>query len=72
VILDARELRCPMPIIRLAAVAKELAPGDRVEVWWTDVAARHDIPAWARMRGHSVLETHPVQDGWATTVEIGP
>ncbi len=71
-ILDARGLRCPLPIIRLAAAATGLGPGDRVEVWWTDVAARHDIPAWARMRGHRVVETTELDEGWATTVEIGP
>ncbi len=70
-IVDARGLRCPLPIIRLAAAARDLAPGEQVEVLWTDVAARHDIPAWARMRGHTVLETQPLDEGWSTTVQIG-
>ncbi|WP_372594619.1 sulfurtransferase TusA family protein [Actinotalea sp.] len=70
-ILDARGLRCPMPVIRLAALAREAAPGDEIEVRWTDPAAAHDIPAWARMRGHEVLGTHELDEGWATTVRIG-
>lgn len=57
VVVDARGLRCPAPIIRLAGVAREAAPGTVLAVWWTDPAARHDIPAWARMRGHEVLGT---------------
>ena len=70
-IVDARGLRCPLPVIRLAAAARDLAPGDQVEDRWTDVAARHDIPAWARMRGHTVLETQSLEEGWSTTVQIG-
>ena len=39
---------------------------------WSDPAARHDIPAWARMRGHTVLGTVPAEgDAFATTVLLG-
>ncbi len=51
--LDATELRCPLPIIKLAKFAKDLAPGTVIEVAVTDPAAQFDIPAWARMRGHT-------------------
>lgn len=56
-VIDARGLRCPAPVIRLAAAARTLEPGTVVTVLWTDPAARHDIPAWARMRGHEVVGT---------------
>ena len=55
VVLDARGLRCPLPVIRLARLATERQPGTVVEVWATDPAARADIPAWCRMRGHEYL-----------------
>ena len=61
-VVDARGLRCPAPVIALARVARALPPGSVVTVWWTDPAARHDIPAWARMRGHEVLGTAPLAD----------
>ncbi|MBF0721879.1 sulfurtransferase TusA family protein [Sanguibacter inulinus] len=54
-IVDARGLRCPIPVIRLAKAASTLSPGDLVTVWSTDPAAEHDVPAWARMRGHTVV-----------------
>ncbi|WP_166848471.1 sulfurtransferase TusA family protein [Isoptericola sp. BMS4] len=54
VVVDARGLRCPLPVIRLAARARDLPAGTRVVVLTTDPAARHDVPAWARMRGHVV------------------
>ena len=55
VVVDARGLRCPLPVIRLAAAARDLPAGTLVTVLSTDPAARHDVPAWARMRGHSTV-----------------
>lgn len=57
VVVDARGLACPLPVIRLAASARDLPDGALVTVLWTDPAAEHDIPAWARMRGHHVVST---------------
>ena len=52
--LDARGLKCPLPVIRLARLARELPAGTTLLVLADDPAAEADIPAWARMRGHSV------------------
>ncbi|RXR23137.1 sulfurtransferase TusA family protein [Oerskovia turbata] len=65
-LVDARGLRCPLPVIRLAAAARDHVPGDVLTVWSTDPAARHDVPAWARMRGHAVVESTVVE---STVVE---
>jgi tRNA 2-thiouridine synthesizing protein A len=75
-VVDARGLHCPVPVIRLAEAARDAAPGTEVTIWWTDPAARYDIPAWARMRGHSVVETvalpdgDPLGPGHATTIRL--
>lgn len=50
--LDATNLRCPLPIIKLAKFTKEMAPGTVIDVRVSDPAAEYDIPAWARMKGH--------------------
>ncbi|WP_426560886.1 sulfurtransferase TusA family protein [Angustibacter sp. McL0619] len=52
VVVDARGLRCPLPVIRLAQAAADLPADSVVVLLATDVATRHDVPAWARMRGH--------------------
>jgi tRNA 2-thiouridine synthesizing protein A len=52
--LDARGLRCPLPVIELARVARDRAPGTTLVALADDPAAEADIPAWARMRGHTV------------------
>lgn len=63
IVVDARGLRCPAPVIALARAATGAPEGSVVAVWWTDPAARYDIPAWARMRGHEVLRTEPLAPG---------
>ena len=30
--------------------------GDKIEIFATDPGVKHDIPAWCRVHGHSVLE----------------
>jgi tRNA 2-thiouridine synthesizing protein A len=74
-VVDARGLRCPLPVIRLAAAARDHGTGDLLTVWSTDPAARLDVPAWARMRGHRVVverELAGAPAAWAITVELGP
>ena len=53
-VVDARGSRCPVPVIRLARAARGLAPGTTVVLLADDVAAWSDVPAWARMKGHTV------------------
>lgn len=74
-VVDARGLRCPLPVIRLAERARDLPSGSEVTVLATDPAAQHDVPAWARLRGHVMTgeQTHEA-DGrpwWALTVRLG-
>jgi tRNA 2-thiouridine synthesizing protein A len=75
VVVDARGLRCPAPVIRLARAARDSASGTRLTVLATDPAAVHDVPAWARMRGHSVVSSTVSSNAadpeqYAITVEI--
>lgn len=55
VVIDARGLRCPMPVLRLANVLSEHAPGTLVRLLATDPAARVDVPALVRMRGFDLV-----------------
>lgn len=56
--LDARNLLCPMPVIRTQNRLAEMHPGDILEVRCSDPGALLDIPAWCRIHGHEVLESH--------------
>jgi tRNA 2-thiouridine synthesizing protein A len=53
--VDARGVLCPVPIIRLARAARSLPAGSVVELLSDDPAAEHDVPAWCRLRGHTLL-----------------
>ena len=49
--------KCPLPVIALARLAADLPAGSRIEVLADDPAARADIPAWCRLKGHTVSQT---------------
>jgi TusA-related sulfurtransferase len=72
VVVDARGLICPAPVIALAKAARALPEGSRVTVLATDPAAAVDVPAWARMRGHQVVETTEDGEHLVLTVLLGP
>lgn len=69
-VVDARGLRCPLPVIRLAQLVHDDDTVRRVTVLATDPAAAHDIPAWCRMRGHRFVQARDEGDHAAYDVEL--
>jgi tRNA 2-thiouridine synthesizing protein A len=63
VILDARGRRCPLPILDLARHIGDVDVGETVTVEADDPAARPDIHAWCRMRGHAYVGEQSAEDG---------
>jgi tRNA 2-thiouridine synthesizing protein A len=61
-ILDARNLSCPMPIVKTAIAIKGMASGELLEVLATDPGSVKDFAAWARTTGNDLLDSN-VQDG---------
>lgn len=59
-LVEARGVLCPVPIIRLARVAAALPDGCLVALLTDDPAAAHDVPAWCRLRGHTLISTEPL------------
>lgn len=62
-VLDCRGRRCPLPILDLARSIADAPIGGLVAVDADDPAARHDIPAWCRMRGHEYVGGAEAPDG---------
>lgn len=54
--LDARQLRCPLPLLRAKQALAALAVGEVLEVLATDAGALRDIPAWCRLSGQTLLQ----------------
>ena len=55
-IIDARNLQCPMPVVKTAMAIKDMQSGQTLELIATDRGALSDIPAWARDTGNSLKE----------------
>jgi rhodanese-related sulfurtransferase/TusA-related sulfurtransferase len=57
VILDAKGLACPMPIVRTKKAMNTLEEGQVLEVQATDKGSKADMKAWAESTGHQYLGT---------------
>ena len=60
-ILDAKGLACPMPIVKTKKAMTTLEAGQVLEVLATDKGSKADIKAWAGSTGHQYLGT--LEDG---------
>ena len=68
--LDASNLLCPMPVIRTQQRVAELQVGDELKVLFTDPGATHDISAWARIHGHSIMNIDDSDSNKSITILI--
>ncbi|MGB5945356.1 sulfurtransferase TusA family protein [Paenisporosarcina sp.] len=57
VILDAKGLACPMPIVKTKKAMNGLEAGQVLEVLATDKGSKADLKAWAGSTGHQYLGT---------------
>lgn len=55
--VDARQLRCPLPLLRAKQALRELAPGQRLRVLSTDAGSVRDFQAFADISGHTLAES---------------
>jgi cysteine desulfurase len=60
--VDSRGRRCPLPIIDLAAAAREVAEGTVITLIADDPAAAADVAAWCRMRAQTYEGSTPVDE----------
>jgi rhodanese-related sulfurtransferase/TusA-related sulfurtransferase len=57
VLLDAKGLACPMPIVKTKKTMNTLEAGQVLEVQATDKGSKADMKAWAESTGHQYLGT---------------
>lgn len=53
IVVDARGLRCPLPVLKTEKRLDALAPGEKLIVLATDPVARIDIALYCRQHGHA-------------------
>ena len=59
VTLDCLGQKCPRPIIELARQITGVEIGEIVDLLADDPAAKPDVAAWCRMRGHTLIAAEP-------------
>lgn len=59
-VLDARDLLCPLPVLKARKALKEMAAGEVLEVRATDPAAPMDFEVFCHTSGHRLLSSEAV------------
>jgi len=62
VVLDARNLLCPMPVVKAGKQIRSLTNGQILKILATDRGSIADFPAWAEDTGNELIEWHE-EDG---------
>ncbi|WP_018632846.1 sulfurtransferase TusA family protein [Neomegalonema perideroedes] len=55
--IDARGLKCPLPVLKAHKRLQEMAPGARLRLIADDPAALVDAPHYCVEQGHKLLDT---------------
>lgn len=55
--LDARNLNCPLPILRTKKALKDLSAGDTLEILATDPGSVKDLQAFCMQTGNELLSS---------------
>ena len=55
IILDVKDMKCPLPVLRANRALRGMAPGERLRVLATDRAAVADFQAFCRETGHALV-----------------
>lgn len=72
VLLDARGLRCPMPLLRLKQALHGMGEGDVIEVRTTDPGSVRDFQAFLRQAGHELQEMREEEGGFFFRIRKKP
>jgi len=70
IILDARNLLCPMPVIRVQEAVASLPSGTMIKAICTDPGVLYDIPAWVRVHGHKLITTEENGNEYTVVIEV--
>lgn len=55
--LDARNLNCPLPILRTKKALKDLSAGDTLEILATDPGSVKDLQAFCMQTGNELISS---------------
>ncbi len=61
--LDARGLKCPLPVLRARKRLIAMGPGEVLRLHTSDVAAWVDVPHFCATAGHDLLASEDTDGG---------
>ncbi len=67
--LDAKGLKCPLPVLKARRAMKELAPGDVLEIEATDPGSVADFGHFCKTTGHRLLGQESAEDVYSFRIE---
>ena len=56
--IDATGLSCPMPVLRLQKVLRDIASGGQIRLLASDPMAAIDVPHFCAEAGHALISSH--------------
>ena len=62
--LDAREMNCPLPIIRTKRAISSLESGQVLEITATDTGSLKDMESICQQTGHKLIKSEKVDNGF--------
>ena len=68
-VIDAKGLKCPMPVIKLQQALRQLNSGDCITILTTDKTAPNDIEKWAKVNKHQVIDVLETEEGHQIQIE---
>jgi TusA-related sulfurtransferase len=69
--LDARDLVCPMPLLKTRQALRGLLPGETLLVLATDPGSCRDIPAYLGQSPHQLVQQHEQQGEYQFLIAAG-
>lgn len=69
ILLDAKGLRCPLPVLKARKALKHLATGEVLRILSTDPGAIKDFEAFCKTTGYRLLRQERAGDVLTTEIE---
>ena len=70
ILVDAKGLKCPMPVIKLQQQVRKSRPGDLISIACTDLGAEKDISSWTKVNKHQLINIIKTEYGCDITVQV--
>ena len=68
--INAKGLKCPMPVIKLQQQVRNSAKGQRICIQCTDTGAEKDIASWVKVNKHIWIDCQATDYGCDIFIEV--